>query len=117
MTTNPLIYLASPYSDNDPAVVEARYAAALQVVRSLLARGRLVYSPIVYGHVISADGGVPTTWETWAAFDSEVLSRCDMVYVLMLPGWMASRGVRAEIREAERLGIPVRYVYQEDLND
>lgn len=93
------------------------WADALQAVSALHARGRLAFSPIVYGHILATSCGGPTDWEAWAALDLEMLSRCDMLYVLMIPGWAASRGVQAEIREAERLGIPVRYINKEDLDD
>ena len=110
MTTNPLIYLASPYSDPDPAVCERRYQDALQAVSALHARGRLAFSPIVYGHILATSCGGPTDWEAWAALNLEMLARCDLLWVLMIPDWERSKGVQAEIREAERLGIPVRYL-------
>ena len=38
-----------------------------------------------------------------------MIKRMDTLRVLMLPGWDRSKGVAAEIAEAERLGIPVFY--------
>ena len=45
-----MIYLASPYSDPDPAVKQARYDAAVRAVGALMARGETVYSRIVSTH-------------------------------------------------------------------
>lgn len=41
----------------------------------------------------------------WLEGTLELLRRCDAV--LLVPGWEKSSGTRAEIEEAERLGIPV----------
>ena len=41
---------------------------------------------------------------------------CKCVLVLKLDGWEESTGVKAEIKIAESLGIPVEYVdYDDDL--
>ena len=53
--------------------------------------------------------GLPTDWAFWEQVDREHLARCDEVLVLMLEGWLLSRGVTAEIEIARELGKPVRY--------
>jgi len=71
--------------------------------------GHVVFSPIAHSHPI-ARFGLPTDWAYWERQDREHLARCDEVVVLLLDGWQESRGVQAEIRLAETLGKPVRYL-------
>ena len=104
-----MIYLASPYTDPDPAVREERFRAVCRVAAELMRRGVLVLSPIAHSHPIAAHG-LPTTWDFWETMDREHLKRCDELVVLMLDGWETSRGVQAEIRIAQELGKPVRYL-------
>jgi hypothetical protein len=108
-----MIYLASPYSHPDAAVREQRFRAACRVVASLLRAAHVVFSPIVYCHVL-VEHGLPTDWAFWEHVDREHLKRCDDVIVLMLDGWEESAGVQAEIRLARDLGKRVRYLAEEE---
>jgi len=71
--------------------------------------GHTIFAPICHSHPI-ARFGLPTDWSFWERQDREHLARCDEVVVLLLDGWRESRGVQAEIRLAENLGKPVRYL-------
>jgi len=104
-----MIYLASPYSHPDPNVRERRFWAACYAAAELLEDGEIVFSPIAHGHAIGTCG-LPEDWRYWQRYDCEYLSRCDEVVVLRLENWHTSKGVRAEIRLAQKLGIPVRYI-------
>jgi len=50
------------------------------------------------------------TKEFWYKATAELLNRCDAVYVV--DGWHDSTGVKGEIDEAKRLGMPVYYLMQ-----
>lgn len=102
-----MIYLATPYSHPDPAVRQARFDAVNRVAAELIQTGAHVFSPISQSHPIALIGDLPTSWEYWESYDKAILSICDQLNVLMLPGWYESVGVAAEIRIAEELGIPV----------
>ena len=102
-----MIYLASPYSHSDRLVRLDRYQAVLQFTARQLAAGVMVYSPIVYGHEIGQMLGTSTEWDAWKAFDLDMLARCDGLWVLQLAGWENSVGVKAEMEEAERLGLSI----------
>jgi nucleoside 2-deoxyribosyltransferase len=104
-----MIYLASPYSHPEPVVREVRFRAACHATARLIAAGHVVFSPIVHGHPL-VHHGLPTDWSFWERFDRDHLVRCDEVVVLMLDGWRESVGVAAEIRIAEELRKPVRYL-------
>lgn len=105
-----LIYLASPYTHDDPWVRQERYERALDALTYLLRQDKFVYSPIVHSH--HADGRLRGTkdHDFWMRQAIEMLHRCDAMTVLMLDGWKLSKGVAEEIVVASRLGIPVHYL-------
>jgi hypothetical protein len=43
-----------------------------------------------------------------------MLNRCDVLFVLMLPGWIDSDGLQGEIAFAKQKGMPIIYI-DEDL--
>lgn len=105
-----MIYLASPYSHSDPAVMEERFDAACKAAGYLMTQGHHVFSPIAQCHPIAMrTPGMPTDWQFWKAYDEQVIAACDELWVLMLDGWQESRGVAAEKEIAFRLGKPIRH--------
>ena len=105
-----MIYLAAPYSHDDPAITDARYHYVNRVAGYLMMQGAVVFSPLSHSHVIAAEGGMPIDWTFWAQQDLAILARCDSILVLTIPGWQQSLGVQAEIGFAREHGIPVKYV-------
>ncbi len=57
-----------------------------------------------------------TAFTAWANRDLEFISRCDDVWVVMMPGWKESIGVQAEIKFAKKNKIPVKYINHVTLN-
>ena len=105
-----MIYLASPYSHPDPAVVEARYRAVLLAVGRMTARGHHVYSPIVHYHEVAKLMDLPTSAEFWAKINHATIDLCEYVLVLRTGGWIRSDGVLDEISYAKKKGIQVSYM-------
>lgn len=103
-----MIYLASPYSDPDAQVREARFRAACRKTAEMTRDGRIVYSPIVHSHPLSLLG-LPGDWPFWAAHNQRMLRSSSALAVLQLPGWEESRGIHAEVEIAQALHLPVRY--------
>jgi hypothetical protein len=105
-------YLASPYTDPDPAVRQARFEIVCRIAGALMARGEVVFSPIAHGHSIQmlANPPLPREWNFWRRQDFRHLEHADRLIVLMLPGWQDSCGVTEERNAAEKLGIPVEYM-------
>lgn len=102
-------YLACPYSHLDPIIMNFRHSMATKVAFDLLCRGILVYSPLT--HNIPIDKlGIHGNHETWKSFDHEMLSRCNRLIVLKLPGWEESKGVAAEIVKANQMGLPIEWM-------
>lgn len=106
-----MIYLASPYSHEEPRVVEDRVEAVRRCVLSLLRRGDIVFSPIAYSHQFAASMG--GDWDSWSKFDRALIDAARELWVLMLPGWSVSVGVKAEVDYAVQTGKPVRYLTEE----
>lgn len=104
-----MIYLASPYSHVDPAIRAQRFRDVCRAAVALIKTGQEVFSPIAYSHAL-VEHGLPIDWSFWKQHDRHHLSHCDEVVVLMLDGWEASVGIREEVRIAEELNKPVRYI-------
>lgn len=107
-----LVYLASPYTagNADPFERECRYIEAMRACAMLLRKGQHVYSPIVHCHELAKIADLPRDGKFWQAYNFALLRRCHEVVVLTLPGWAVSEGVTAEVFEARRHSIPIRYL-------
>jgi|SRR5690606_7608960 len=110
-----MIYLAGPYSHEDPEVMQERYEELTRIAAHFMALGECVYSPITHNHVIATKYELPHTWDFWKDLDLPFVKACSKLYVVRLPGWMMSTGVRAEMELAAVLNKPIYYVYPEDL--
>ena len=106
----PLVYLAAPYSDPDPAVRNRRFLEATRATAKLITKQECVYSPITYTHAICQVVSLDPLDEGWYALDERFLRRCSKLIVLQLPGWEKSNGVTAEIEIAREMGIPVEFL-------
>lgn len=115
-----LVYLASPYSDDDERVREARFDKACRVAKHLIGHGYNVFSPIAHSHPVATHYGspeLPKGWSFWRRIDTQFLRACDELFVLTLPGWRESEGVLAEIAAFQKFSMAryggsgsVRYV-------
>ena len=105
-----MIYMASPYSTPDRKVKWRRYRDVCYATAVLLKRGFVVFAPIVYNHLLATRYGMDGHWEFWKFFDLSMIAHAEEVWVYCLDGWEDSVGVLAEIAEAERLGLRVRFI-------
>jgi hypothetical protein len=108
--TKDFIYLAVPYSDPNPLVKATRFEMVNEVAAKLMGDGKYVFSPISHTHPIALAGDLPGEWQFWEGYDRRILSFCTKIVVLKLDGWENSKGVNAEIKIGQELGIPVEYV-------
>ena len=103
-----LIYLASPYTHVDMLVRCQRAMQAAHTAARLVEKGYFVYSPVLHGHEIDKwASDIP--YQYWIDLGFKMLSRCDLMYVLMIPGWRQSGGIKKEIEFAESNDIPISY--------
>lgn len=105
----PLVYLAGPYSHPDPEVCLQRFNAINSAAIKLIGQGHSVFSPISMSRPLEL-AGMKGDWETWKRLDTDFISCCHTLYVLCLPGWDMSVGVRAEIALATQQGLTIEYL-------
>lgn len=105
-----MIYIASPYTDKDPAVREARYRSVREwTMHKIKMTGLSLFAPIAYTHEYARDFGMPYDAAFWFHFNLGFIKGCDAVWVLELPGWKESVGVQGEIKLAKTLNKPVKH--------
>ena len=102
-----IIYLATPYSDPDPAVREYRFQCVNEVALDLITGGHLVFSPISQTHPMEISTGIVRGFDFWRPYNFGWIDVCDVLYVLMLPGWDTSVGVQAERAHAATMTPPI----------
>ncbi len=98
MPQSDIIYLACPYSHDDPAVRENRFQAVSKLAAALCRAGILVFSPISHSHPLAQYGGLPGDWGYWEKVDKAFMAVCDIMVIYMLDGWDTSRGVTKETK-------------------
>lgn len=106
-----MIYLASPYSHEDPSIEAYRFDAVCRTAARLIVAGVVVVSPIAHSHPIYVrEPATGATFEQWQELDETLLLASEEMWILGLPGWEQSRGVNSEARFAARNGIPVKVI-------
>jgi hypothetical protein len=105
-----MVYLAAPYSSPDPECVENRIRAFCSKDSELSGGGIITVSPL-FKHLLFINGSkLPSDWAYWERYSYVLLSRCDYLVVLKLPGWEESVGVQGEIKYALDNGINIVYI-------
>lgn len=106
-----MVYLASPYTDEDDIIMQDRYEAVCKAVAVLIEMGVFVYSPIALFHPIAKEYNLPREHTFWAKLDKDVISKCEYMLILKLDGWKESKGIAEEILICAHSKIPVYYIY------
>ena len=97
-----IIYTAGPYRAATPEGVQANIARAAQYAGAILRRGHTPLCP----HTMTAGYDYPDVPPAvYLATDLDLLRKCHAIF--LLPGWEDSFGSRAELREAQALGLVV----------
>ena len=113
-------YLAIPYSDPDPKVMDYRAEISDIVCADLMNQGRVIFAPISSCHHIAKKYTLPRDWEFWKNIDEQFVRSSKKLLVVALEGWEKSTGVTAERKIAEDAGIPMELIdpkpYLEKLN-
>ncbi len=96
-----VIYIAGKYRGPNAWAIEQNIRAAEEVAARVWAMGMVALCP----HANSRHMDGVATDEVFLAGTLELLRRCDAV--VLVPNWRDSADARAEVEEAERLGLPV----------
>ena len=90
-----VVFVSGPYRGK----ITENIRIARQHAEMLWKKGYAVFCP----HLNSAHMDGVASDETFLNGDLEILSRCDLVY--LLPGWEQSKGARKEWELARKMGI------------
>lgn len=104
MTRKPLVYIASPYAHESPAVKEQRAEAIAHITAEIIAKqdAIILFSPIAYTHPFNHIEGME-----WVEWDKQFLLRCGAMLIVRLDGWEASEGIQKEIDFCHEHNIPM----------
>jgi len=105
------VYLAGPYTHQDPNVRQARVERVTQTA-AWLSRHNAVYSPLTHGHALAEALPREAVHDHafWMRQCFPLLRPASALYVLPLEGWAESKGLRAEMDFAEVLRIPIVFL-------
>lgn len=113
----PFVYLGSPYTHDDPEVVESRVRTITAIIAELilmLGDRVIFFSPIVHSHPIQEEIDATQYFyehapPDWIDIDKQILLHVDFVCFMKIKGWEESEGMKEERRFCDEHGIP--YVY------
>lgn len=102
------LYIASPYTHDDPAVREARYKKVLDFTAWLAVTYRLWgFSPIVHSHNMALQDNPKFNHDFWLGWGKTMLIPSSGLVVLQIKGWEKSAGVSEEMAYARDYGKPI----------
>lgn len=105
-----MIYVACPYSSPDLSTRNWRYQRAKAALFSLWDQQIPAVCPVVLGHEYEQRqrcGMKNLPHGFWMMISRQTLIGCTQLYLLTLPGWRESAGVREEVMLAHKLDRPV----------
>lgn len=113
-----LVYLACPYTHDEPMVMLDRFESVTRLTAMLCERDVLVYSPVThFHHVVTLTNLPPDFAGIWKRVCIHMLRKSDSLAVLMSDGWDVSKGVRQEIKIATLLGMNIYYINSKDVKN
>lgn len=105
-----MIYVASPFTHDDPSVMEYRYYEALAYTVELIRDGKCAFSPIVYSYDMFLQHNLPADYGFWKHHNDGMLRRATEVHILKMEGWKESKGLAYEIKLATSISIPITFI-------
>jgi hypothetical protein len=108
-----MVYIASPYSHKSKVIQEHRRLQIERIGAKLEEKYSYAFiHPITTSARLSdKNKNLGGSFANWARKDLTFISRCDELWVIMIPGWKESIGVQAEIAFAKyEKYIKIRYM-------
>lgn len=97
-------YLASPYTNDDPKVVEMRVELAHQYYSLFTSHGLHIHNATYESHRAARTWKLPTHYQFWLEHNSAFIRPCAGIIIAEIDGWDQSKGVKSEIEEGRSLG-------------
>jgi hypothetical protein len=94
------IFLACPYGNSDPAIVEHRFEVSNTIAATIVRAGDVVFSQVSMSHPINGvmpDLDKVAIGALWAPVDAFFMDAMDELIVIDIEGWRESSGVAREI--------------------
>lgn len=111
-----IVYIATPFSSPNPAIRATNFQRANRLAAYAMMQGHTVFSPI--SHSVPIAEYLPPEllldFDFWQAQDIPLLRLCEELWVCPPNAALTSRGVAAEVKEAKRCGMPIRYVEESE---
>jgi hypothetical protein len=103
-----MIYIATPYTDDDPNIIEHRVEKVTQYAAYLYSWGYNCFSPITHGHQVQRylPERLRKDHRFWLAIDMPFLQAATELHVVASPGVDQSSGVRWELDTARAFKMP-----------
>jgi len=102
-----MVYVGAPYWDSDENVRNYRRRKAIEYSELLFRKGIPFYSPLMYSERFAKNNAKEGYW---LAHGLAMVNVCTEMRVICLPGWEESKGLQGEIKRAEGLDIPIKYI-------
>lgn len=102
-----MIYIAAPYSHQNPLIRAERSRKAGKAMWELARAGVPAIAPTFYGHEFEGKFRAELPYEFWLVWSRGILVKCSEVYVLPLEGWRESLGLESELTLAASLWLPI----------
>jgi len=106
-----MIYVASPYTHEDPATMDHRYNDIAARCAGWAQQGWPVYSPIAHWHPIAKKWELPRDHKYWLFHNSEMIQLCREMWVVTTPGWKESEGMEADRKLARVYHKKVKVIH------
>ena len=104
------VFLAAPYSCNDPLKRAYRVSQINSCAAELMGVGAIVFSPVSMTHPISHFMRDCQPHEFWLRQSLSFLPWADTFVILQMQGWNKSSGVAQEHAQAKLLGMEALYL-------
>lgn len=103
------LYIASPYTHDDPRMRQWRYEAVRDFAAFLTKQRTWSFCPIMHSHDMTLHHQFPHIFEFWHDWNCSMIYPSSGIVVFQIEGWNTSRGVKAEIEYAQEIGRPIVY--------
>ena len=109
-------YLAIPYSDPDPEVMDYRAEISDIICADLMNQGRVIFAPISSCHHIAKKHTMPRDWEFWKNIDEQFVRASKTLLVVALEGGTITNNLSNPDSE-DRKPVKTQYIMGASLKE